>query len=83
MFKYHHGNLPNVFDMFVLNSAYHSYETRQSHLYHVPLARTELGIRSFRCRAVHIWNDILTHLPSVDISIGTFKKDLKKHIFST
>ena len=47
MYKYHHGLLPNILDMFELNSTIHQYYTRQSNLLHVPSCRTELGKRFF------------------------------------
>ena len=56
MYKYNHGLLPNILDMFELNSTIHQYYTRQSNLLHVPSCRTELGKRCFRYKAVIIWN---------------------------
>ena len=42
MYKYHHGLLPNILDMFEQNSTIHQYYTRQSNLLHVPSCQTEL-----------------------------------------
>ena len=63
------------------NSNIHQYNTRQSNLLHVPCCRTELGKRSFRYKAVTIWNVIFENI-SVDIEIGTFKRHLKSYILS-
>ena len=76
MYKYHHGKLPRVFDMFVNNSQVHSHYTRQHNLLHVPRFRTEIGKRSFNYQAVIIWNLIFKHIV-VEIGIGTFKRRLK------
>ena len=81
MYKYHHGLLPHISHMFEKNSSIHQYNTRQSNLLHVPCCRTELGKRSFRFKAVTIWNVIFENI-SVDIEIGTFKRHLKSYILS-
>ena len=42
MYKYHHNDLPEVFrDMYIANDTVHTYSTRQEHLYHIPLYKTE------------------------------------------
>ena len=76
IYKYHHGWLPRIFNLFERNADVHNYYTRQSNLLHTPLFTTEFGKRSFRYQAVTIWNTIYLSL-SVDIKIGTFKKNLK------
>ena len=81
MYKYHHGLLPHISHMFEKNSSIHQYNTRQSNLLHVPCCRTELGKRSFRYKAVTIWNVIFENI-SVYIEIGTFKRHLKSYILS-
>ena len=63
------------------NSNIHQYNTRQSNLLHVPCCRTESGKRSFRYKAVTIWNVIFENI-SVDIEIGTFIRHLKSYILS-
>ena len=79
MYKYHHGWLPQILDLFERNSEVHCYNTRQFNQLHVPIYRTELGKRSFHFQAVKIWNDVYSSL-SVDIKIGTFKKHLKHYL---
>ena len=83
MYKYHHKKLPHIFDdYFTMNSDVHVYSTRQSHLLHTPKYSTELRKRSFKCKAVSVWNDIHKALKSVNIAIGTFKDHLKKYLLS-
>ena len=79
MYKHHHGWLPQIFNMFERNSDLHMHMTRQYNLLHVPKFKTEYGKRCFRYQAVKIWNTIYSTL-SVDIKIGTFKKNLKSYI---
>ena len=79
MYKHHHNRLPLILKVFKKNSDIHSYETRSSNMLRGPKIQTELGRRSFRYQAVKIWNDIFLSL-SVDIKIGTFKKNLKSFL---
>ena len=84
MYKFKHRNLPSIFDQyFVKNSDIHDYETRQSDFLHVPIFNTELGKRSFRFKAVSIWNEIYGNLSSVYIAISTFKMHLKKYLINS
>ena len=76
MYKYHHGLLPKILDIFERNMDIHQYNTRQAIQLHIPICKTELGKRSFHYQAVKIWNEIFLAL-RVDIKIGTFKKKLK------
>ena len=76
MYKYHHGWLPNVLNMFEKNSDIHAHTTRQAGYLHSPSVSSELGKMSFRFQAVKIWNNIYKFL-NVNIKIGTFKKHLK------
>ena len=76
MYKYHHGLLPKILDIFERNMDIHQYNTRQAIQLHIPIYKTELGKRSFHYQAVKIWNEIFLAL-RVNIKIGTFKKKLK------
>ena len=76
MYKYHHGLLPQILDIFERNQDVHHYNTRQANLLHVPIFKTELGKRSYHYQAVKIWNEIYSTF-SVNVKIGTFKKKLK------
>ena len=79
MYKFYHEMLPRIYNIFQKNSDVHDYNTRQSEMLHLPKPNTEYGKRSFRYRGALIWNDILEKL-DVNIKIGTFKKNLKKHL---
>ena len=79
MYKYHHGWLPSVLNLFRRNSDVHTYSTRQANYLHVPKVSSELGKMSFKYQAVKIWNNIHKFL-KVDIKIGTFKKHLKSYL---
>ena len=83
MYEYHHNQLPDIFiDFFKRNSDVHQYCTRQSDLLHIPKFRTELRKRSFRSKAVSIWNDTYNTLKSVEIVVSTFKDHMKKYLLS-
>ena len=79
MYKYHHGWLPQILNLFERNIDIHLYNTRQANQLHIPLCKTELGKRSFRYQAVKIWNETNSSL-AVNIKIGTFKKNLKSFL---
>ena len=81
MYKYHHGNLPKIFNrFFVKNSEIHNHSTRQANLLHIQPFRTELGKRSFRTKAAKLWNDIYSNICTVNVAISTFKFYLKKYL---
>ena len=79
MYKYHHGWLPQILNIFERNSDIHQYSTRQANQLHIPVYKTELGKRSFHFQAVKIWNEIYSAL-SVNVKIGTFKRKLKSFL---
>ena len=76
MYKHHHGQLPEVLNIFTKNSEVHGYDTRQADHLQIPYFSSGIGKMSFKFQAVKIWNKILTFL-KVKIKIGTFKKHLK------
>ena len=82
MYKYHHGWLPTVLNMFEKNNDIHTHNTRQAQYLHTPKITSELGKMSFRFQAVKIWNNIYKFL-NVDIKIGTFKKHLKTFLIKS
>lgn len=59
----------------------HDRNTRNRALLQIPLHRTTSGQRSFRYRAVTIWNNLESSLKQV-ISIHSFKKNMKKQMFN-
>ena len=66
---------PYLCNLFLTRSDVHDVNTRNKDMLHVPQYKTASGQRSFRYRAVKIWNttdDNLKNLP-----FGTFKSKLK------
>ena len=82
MYKYHHGLLPNVLDMFELNSTIHQYTIHANQTYCM-FQVVELNWEKvfFRYKAVIIWNEIHKNV-CVDIKISTFKRYLKSYILN-
>ena len=81
MYKYHHGRLSQIFDIFQRNPDIRYHDTRQFQLLHRPKPKTEREKRSFRDQAVRLWNKVYDHL-DVNIKIGTFKKNLKHYLLT-
>ena len=80
MFKVWHCLIPESFtSLFVCNNAIHSYNTRQSLLFHVPKARTDYMKRAISNRGVHIWNYLCSKL-STDCSYLSFKQSIKRFL---
>ena len=76
MYKHHHGQLPEVLNIFTKNQDVHNHDTRQAGHLKIPNLFSDIGHMSFKYQAVKIWNRISKFL-KVDIKIGTFKKHLK------
>ena len=85
MYKYHHSQLPAIFDnMFITNENIYTYSTRQRIMYQVPRCRLESKRNSLCFIGVRYFNTILS--PSnLDIvysrSICVYKMTLKESIF--
>ena len=82
MYKYHHGWLSNVMNLFEKTKDIHDHDTRQIILLRIPKFDTDIGEMSFKNQAAHIWNKILTSL-NVNSKIGAFKTHLKSFIIET
>ena len=81
MYRYHHGLLPEVFNLlFIRNSQYHSYETRQNSMISMPHCRTDRTKRTIRYQGVHVWNRIIFLNIDVSLSIETYKYYIKKNL---
>ena len=79
MYKYSNNLLPNSFvNKFQTNKDYHTYNTRSSTFYHVPLIRLEKMKMSMDYRGVTIWNSIGDKLRSLETLQG-FKNSIKKY----
>ena len=81
MYKYYHNDLPEVFrDMYITDDTIHTYSTRQEHLYHIPLCRTESFKKTIRYREAIIWNELPSAIRS-NSSIYQFNKSFKAQFF--
>ena len=68
-------------DQFCKRNAIHNRNTRNCGSLEVPLCKTKSGQRSFRYRAVSIWNDLHSDLKQLT-SLSKFKGDLKGDSFT-
>ena len=82
MYKFHHRQLPHVFDnFFQYNYEVHRRTTRQSQFLHPPRFKSTFSKQFVKYSGVIIWNDICTRInPSVTPS--TFKKHIRSYIIS-
>ena len=82
MFKYVNDKLPLIFkDMFVLNSCYHDYNTRQCNLFSVPKCKLQARFRSVKYDGVKVWNNVMNNI-SFRCSNHTFKYKVKQYLLS-
>ena len=77
MFNFIKGDTSEVFiGMFVYNSSVHQYNTRQSHLLHIPAVSSNLGKRNWRYEGPVIWNEQQSTI-NISCSLYSFKRQLK------
>ena len=77
LYKYHHMLLPGIFaDIFVSNDSIHGYNTRQAHLLHVPIFRSQPAFSSIRKTGVKSYN-YFRGIIDLNVSIITYKYHLK------
>ena len=82
MFKYHHRDLPPVFDdFFTRNNTIHDHATRQNTKFHVPLSRTHLTSNIVRMTGVTLYNYFYDVI-NICCSYNVYKKNLKSHILN-
>ena len=78
MFKYYKCMLPKVFgEFYQLNETVHQYQTRQTNLLHVPLAKSCQKSSSIRCMGVKIWNNNFIKVGN-NTRISIFKRHVKE-----
>lgn len=68
-------------EMFTVNFNLHNHQTRQSHRLHIPIARTNLKKKSFRCAGVYVWNSVMSNL-NLNCNFITFKKRIKEYLIN-
>lgn len=69
---------PYLCELFCKRNAIHDRNTRNRELLHIPLCKTKSGQRSFRYRAVNIWNNLDNELKQ--LTLRAFKKTLKSNM---
>ena len=72
---------PYLSNIFCKRNTIHNFDTRKSGSLQIPLCKTKTGQRSFRYRAVNIWNDLHPTLKKIT-SLNVYKKELKKDILT-
>ena len=82
MYKVVHEMVPPIFNMFVLTSDVHSRDTRQSHLFYIPLCKTNRRKMTIAYIGSKLWNIIAANI-NTHCAIGTFKKTLKTFVLQT
>ena len=82
MYKYKNKLLPASFhDFFTLNSAIHSYPTRNSPNYHLVNPRLLLAHKSIRHHGPDLWNALPDSIKSCK-NLFAFKAQMKKRLLS-
>ena len=64
---------------FTKRSDIHNSQIRNNYCLNIPSYKTTTGQRTFRYRAVKIWNDIDDELKKIQ-ELKVFKKKLKEHL---
>ena len=74
MFSVNTKLLPEKYcNMFVLNSNFHSYSTRQKHYFHLPKVRLTLSLNSLSYVGIKLWNQLDESIGSSS-TLSRFKK---------
>ena len=81
MYSYQNRTLPLKFESkFILQKEIHSYHTRNSHLYRLPLCRTDIKQFSVFYQGPKFYNSLCTEIVNSSSSIS-FKKALKAFFY--
>ena len=82
MYKYHHGELPYIFNgFFVLNRDVHMYNTRNRDNFRTSFARSTVKSRTLRVVGVR-YSNYFSSIIDYNCSVFTYKYALKCHIIS-
>ena len=82
MFSVNLKLLPEKYcNMFVLNSSFHSYSTRQRHYFHLPKVRLTLSINSLSYVGVKYWNQLDQSIRSCS-TLSRFKILCRKYLLN-
>ena len=78
MYKYKNNELPPIFsNWFIKSSDVHSYATRNSLDYQLPLYRTEFAKSFIKFKGAFLWNLLEQRLKIINIKLSSYKKLLK------
>ena len=79
MLRFYHKLLQRIFDeYFVQHEVFHTYDTRNAHLYRLLTLKKSSGRRSISFRGVKVWEQISNCKIDLDTSQPVFKKDVKR-----
>ena len=80
MYKYSHGNLPDVIqNLFQANNKIHGHNMRQRLNLRQPVASREYMYTNFSFHDVYVWNYIISKTTiNINSSYNSFKYSLKK-----
>ena len=82
MYKYHLKWLPDIIDMFIVNSDVHGYRTRQASHFHIPHCKTNISKMFIKYQGSVSWNNLSSCI-DVNCSIGVFKNRVKQFLFDS
>ena len=83
MYNYNNNTLPSVFNrMFPKNQSFHSYPTRQSNEFHLPLLRTLLAKNTFIYTGPQFWNSLGDDIKNSS-TLNAFKSNLKSALLQS
>ena len=83
LFNYNKNSLPHIFnDMFKKNDSIHSYPTRHSCEFHLPLLRTLSAQHTFIYEGPKFWNSLNNDIKTAP-SLPSFKRRLKSHLLQS
>ena len=83
MYNYNNNTLPSVFNrMFPKNQSFHSYPTRQSNEFHLPLLRTLLAKNTFIYTGPQFWNSLDDDIKNSS-TLNSFKSNLKSALLQS
>ena len=83
MYNYDNNSLPHIFDtMFPKNQSFHTYPTRRSNEFHLPLLRTLLAQNTFIYTGPKFWNSLDSNIKDAP-SLNSFKSKLKMFLLKS
>ena len=78
MFKYANNRTEAISELFISNTAYHSYDTRNNQNLRPKVSKRAYMYKKFSFIVVQIWNDVQKHI-NISMSISSFKKSTRTY----